>query len=250
MTQNAEDLRDYMAIQLRFAEEVAKRCGKPLAEAVLFYTNIYRRLGLGVAGTGPTPELWREFTDGFEQLTFNQRVDRAVAFLAPRIDGSAVLLPGRTGFGCFACEAPDADGMVRIHFGNRESGLDVGPLHSTRYDARRAELTEMFRHVSLTHPSTKGVIGGSWLYNLEAYRRLFPRDFADSRNRRNGPASLHGLSSWGQFIDFRGRVRPVVRDALIANLPDLDPEKPWLVFPYQVLFTQAPFAAFRAEYGV
>lgn len=250
MTTDSGDLRDYLAIQLRFAEEVARRSGKPLSEAVLFYTNIYRRLGLGIAGAAPPPDLWLNFVDGFENLTPDQRIARATEWLSARADGSAVLLPGRIGFGCFACEPPDAEGMVRIHFGNRENLPHAGPLHHTRIAARREELTAMFGFIAREHADARRVDGASWLYNIEAYRRLFPPAFAASRKASDKARTLHGLSHWGQFIDFRGRVRPEVRDAFLANLADLDVEKPWRAFPYQVLYTSAPFEAFRSEYGV
>ncbi len=250
-TEDADGLRGYAAIQIRFAEEMAARSGKPLAETLLFYTNIHRRLGLGVAGKAPPSETWSRFVDGVERLTHDQRVARAFDTLSAHVDGSAILLPGRIGFGCFACEPPDDDGMVRIHFGNRDRGLrDVGPLHHTRMQARREELTAMFGYLAREHPGVRYVNGGSWLYNIEAYRRLFPPAFADSRDPGDGPPYIHGMSSWGQFIDHRGRVRAQVRDAFYANFDTLDPERPHLTFPLQVLFTTAPFDAFRAEYGV
>jgi hypothetical protein len=207
-------------------------------------------MGLGVAGPGERASVWRNLMAGFEALPRQRQLDRLVDALDRAGDGSRVLLPGRFGFGCFACEAPNAEGMVRIHFGNREDRDDVGPLHHTRIPARRAELTEMFGWLAREHPGAKRVDGGSWLYNLEAYRRLFPPEFGASRDPRNGPPYLHGMSTWGQFVDFRGRIRPQVRDAFFANLSALDIATPHRVFPYQVLFTTAPFDAFRAEYGV
>jgi len=241
---------DYVDVQLRFAERVAEVSGKPLAEAVLHFTNFHRRLGLGVAAPGKRAPVWNELMAGFDALSHEARLKRVIETLSPAGDGSAMLLPGRFGFGCFACEAPNAEGMVRIHFGNREGREDVGPLHHTRIAARRAELTEMFGWLAREHPGARRVDGGSWLYNLEAYRRLFPAEFGASRDPRNVPPYLHGMSSWGQFIDFRGRIRKDVRDAFIANLPTLDMSAPHRVFPYQVLFTTAPFEAFRRGYGV
>src|SRR5262249_38654376 len=151
--------------QLRFAERVAEISGKPLAEAVLRYTNFHRRLGLGVPGPGEPASAWHEFVAGLDRLSHQSRLDRLVESLTAAGNGSVILLPGRFGFGCFACEAPNGEGMVRIHFGNRESREDVGPLHHTRVAARRAELTEMFGWLAREHPTAKRVDGGSWLYN-------------------------------------------------------------------------------------
>jgi hypothetical protein len=241
---------DYVILQVRFAERSAEAGRLPLSEALLRYTNFYRRMGLGVPGDQPTPAVWRDMVLGIEALPHGQRCERIYATLTKLGDGTAVTLPGRIQFGCFACEPPDAEGAVRLHFGNRVANAAVGPLHSSRMAERRKELLAMFAWLAHEYPNARRVDGGSWLYNLEAYRRLFPPAFAASRDPRNGPPYLHGMSTWGQFIDFRGAVRPAVRDQFLAALPRIDMAAPHRVFPYQVLFTSAPFAAFREEYGV
>jgi hypothetical protein len=150
----------------------------------------------------------------------------------------------------FACEAPNEDGAVRIHFRNRVNTETVGPLDRFNIARRREELTEMFAHVARAWPQTKSVLGGSWLYNTEGYRRLFPTAYTESRKPLEGPRSIHGLSTWGQFVDFRGGVKPQVAETFRRNLATLDPAQPWLAFPYPVLMVSAPFEAFREEYGV
>lgn len=249
-TQPAYLSPDYVDLQVRFAERVAEVSGQPLSETLLRFTNLHRRMGLGVPGQADLGETWLTMVAGIEEMPHEARVARIHAAAEPKGDGSAVLLPGRIQFGCFACEPPNAEGMIRIHFGNRSTNGDVGPLHSSRIAERRKELATMFGWLVREYPRARRVDGGSWLYNIEAYRRLFPPDFAASRSTRNGPPYLHGMSSWGQFIDFRAQIRPQVRDAFIAALPKLDMAAPHRVFPYQVLFTSAPFDVFRREYGV
>ncbi len=241
---------DYVDLQIRFAERVAQLSALPLAEALLRYTNFYRRMGFGVPGSDTPPAIWRDMVAGVDALAHDARRDRIFHTLVAQGDGSTVLLPGRFPFGCFACEPPNAEGMVRIHFGNRVANDKVGPLHASRMGERRAELTAMFGWLANEYPGAQRVDGGSWLYNLDAYRRLFPPEFAASRSPRNGPPYLHGMSTWGQFVDFRGNIRPDVRDHFLANLSELDMTAPHRVFPYQVFFTTAPFDAFRREYGV
>lgn len=244
------DLREYVGLQLRFAEAMAGRTGRAIDDCVLHYTNIHRRLGLGTPGAGGGEPGWAEFAAPLAELSAEARIDYCATALADAADGSAILLPGRVAFGCFACEPPNAEGMVRLHFGLREHGLEVGPLHHTRIAARRAELTAMIDWLSREHGETvRRIDGGSWLYNIEAYRRLFPPAFAASRVEGNGPRYLHGLSTWGQFIDHRGVVRPEIREAFLAALPGLDIAAPHRVFPLQVLYTSAPFDVFLAEYA-
>jgi hypothetical protein len=241
---------EYVDLQVRFATRVAEVSGLPLADTLLRYTNFFRRMGFGVPGQGAQPEAWVALVAGMDARTHEDRVRLIHDALFARGDGAAVTLPGRVQFGCFACEPPNAEGMIRIHFGNRVENADVGPLHSSSIAERRKELTTMFGWLAREYRGARRVDGGSWLYNLEAYRRLFPPEFAASRASRGGPPYLHGLSTWGQFVDFRARIRPDVRDQFLAALPSLDMAAPHRVFPYQVLFTTAPFEAFRREYNV
>ncbi|HEY9218163.1 MAG TPA: hypothetical protein VIO94_08945, partial [Phenylobacterium sp.] len=151
-------------------------------------------------------------------------------------------------FGCFSYEPPDANGAVRIHFHNRDSADGTGPLTQAKAPARMAELQAMFAHVETVHPQARAVRGGSWLYNLEAYRRLFPPAYGASR-RAPERVSLSGTSSWGQLLDHTEAVKPAVRDAFLARLPELDPAAPWRVFPLPALRTQAPLALFGPFYA-
>ncbi len=241
---------EYVDLQVRFAERVAEVSGLPLADTLLRYTNFFRRMGFGVPSQDAPPDAWVALVAGLDARPHEERVRLLHEALFVCGDGAAVTLPGRIQFGCFACEPPNAEGLIRIHFGNRVANADVGPLHSSRIAERRKELTTMFGWLAREYRGARRVEGGSWLYNLEAYRRLFPPEFAASRASRGGPPYLHGLSTWGQFVDFRARIRPEVRNAFLAALPSLDMTAPHRVFPYQVLFTTAPFAAFRAEYAV
>jgi hypothetical protein len=61
---------------------------------------------------------------------------------------------------------------------------------------------------------------------------------------------LDGTSSWGQLLDFRGCVKPAVRDALLANLDGLDMAAPWRAFPLRALGAQCGIEHFLRFYGV
>jgi hypothetical protein len=241
-------LREYFSLQLAFAEHVARVADLPLPHAVAHYTNFHRRFGLGKIVDGATHPDWNRYVERLVRLPDHEaRLDWTMAFLDQSPEES--LLPGRVGFGCFAYEAPNAQGMVRIHFGNRETG-DVGPLHASRLAVRRAELAEMIAHITREHPDATHIDGGSWLYNLEAYRRLFPPAFGASRKTPYWPLTLHGLSSWGQFVDHRGALKRDIAATFLSRFDALDMREPWKIFPYQVLVTTAPIEAFRLEYGV
>lgn len=247
-TEAAEIARGFFGLQLHYADVLSAKAGMPLAEAITWHTNLHRLFAYGnLAKQPPAP--------GFVAL-----IDQAIADPVTRLDTIIAAYASRPPdpwpadrfpFGRhFACEAPNAEGQVRIHFRNRFNRDAIGPLHAANIPQRRADLTTMFGFVAERWPETRTVIGGSWLYNTDAYCRLFPAAYGASRAPLLGPRPIHGLSTWGQFLDFRGALKPDVGDQFRHNLGTLDVTQPWLSFPYQVLSTQAPFEAFRREYGL
>jgi len=247
----AQRLGPYFEVQLRLAHRMAELTGAGLGDMALRHTNLHRRLGFGVN----MPD--QDGTDGWK--AFARDLDAAPALAAQVALSQATCaanppevppLPGQTGFGCFACDPPGPDGVVRIHFFNLDTDAAGGPLARGKIERRRAELAALTRHIRATHPEASVIRGKSWLYNIEAYRRLFPADYAASRQVAEGPLHLTGTSSWGQILDSQERVRPDVAQALLANLPVLDAAAPWLAFPLRVLATEAPVTSFAAEYGV
>lgn len=242
------EVADYFDLQLRFADRLAATAGRPLSEVLGEVTNLHRRFGLGrLDPAAPGPE-WRRFVTG---LTERPAAEDRMAWTLAAYETAPPepLPPGQTAFGAFACELADPDGLIRIHFHNltQDEGPD-GPLARSRAATRRAELTAMFAHIAATQPQARRLGGASWLYNLEAYRRLFPSVYVESRTPCPEPHRLSGSSTWGQVIDHRGALRPGLREQLLEG--PLDPEKPWRAFPLPALMTHAPLDAFYDFYGV
>ena len=117
---------DYFALQLRFAEAVAHARGEALGEVVRRFTNLHRRLALGEVDEGEPGPAWRAFAAGLEaRHAHEDRLAWTLAALAAAPDEPPQATHVR--FGCFAFEPP-ADGLVRIHFNNRDSTPGAGPL--------------------------------------------------------------------------------------------------------------------------
>lgn len=247
--ERAERLAGYFDLQLTFAAWMAERAALPLAEAASRFTNLHRRFGLGDIDIVPPAPEWAAYLDRLVRLEgADERLawTKAVYIRSPEDPPPA----GRTTFGCFACDPPNADGVVRIHFTNRDADDGIGPLDRRKVTARTAELTEMFDFVRRTHPDAKSVLGGSWLYNLEAYRRLFPPEYGASRRPPETPPRLSGASSWGQFLDHRDAFKPELGRRFLEAMDDLDPAAPWRSFPLPALRASAPVALFYAFYGL
>lgn len=241
----AERLRDYFEVQLLFAEAVADRASYTLSDACLKFTNLHRRFGLGRTDEDALSGEWLRYAAGLERCASRLgRLDWTVAFFAdaPRKESAT------RRFGCFSYELLDPDPVLRIHFSNRDSAGDCGPLTRAKADRRVSELREMFGFIRAHHPNAWTVRGGSWLYNLEAYRRLFPPEYAASTFEPEH-VRLDGTSSWGQLLDFREHVKPAFRQALLANIGNVDIAAPWKAFPMGALGAQGPIEPFYLFYG-
>ena len=247
--ERAVQLRDYFALQLHFADVVAAKAAWPLPEVVEHYTNFYRRFGFGIWQDAPRVPEWDHYKAHLQTLaTHDQRLAWTQTFYAQLPPER--LPAGRQQFGCFGCDPPDADGRVRIHFTNHDTD-GTSPLSRAKMGARRQDLQALFTYVQQTHAAAAhSVLGGSWLYHLEAYRRLFPPVYGASRVVQEGNAHLQGQTCWGQFVDHRGAVRPALREQLLANLAKVDLPQLWEAFPVPTYNVQAPIQAFYDLYQV
>lgn len=245
--EQARHLRDYFALQLRFAAALADAGCLDPADALLRYTNLHRRLALGPPDVnGPHPH-WAGIVARLLALPdHDARADCAVAAWAAT--GDEPPLPNQARFGAFGCNPPDADGVVRIHFSPAD-GDDVSPLHPAKVAQRRAELAALTHHVAASHPQARVIRGTSWLYHLDAYRRLFPPDYAASAMLEGPGLSFAGNANWGQFLTFRGEFKTAAGARMRDNLTRLDPQRPWLAFPLPALSPQSPMDVFVRHYA-
>lgn len=93
------------------------------------------------------------------------------------------------------------------------------------------------------------VVGASWLYNLDAYRRLFPEPYLTTAHVIHG--RFRHMPLWGQFVNRHVQIRESMarpfRERLgrQSSLEGLDQ-----CFPLQVLSVEAPVREFYEFYGV
>lgn len=233
----------FFDLQLRFAHRVALLSGIPLAQALLEYTNLYVRFGLG-RDFDPVHPTWREYLAGLpatpadRDWTYRFYLARSEAMAAPPVAAT---------FGCFSY-APLPGGLIRLHFRNAETD-GCSPLGVERLDRRLADLTALFGHVRRARREALRVVGASWLYNLDAYRRLFPASYVASA--RVIGRRFQRMPLWGQFVDRHGDVKESMARPFLerlerwSSLDRLDE-----CFPLQVLSVEAPVRAFYDLYGV
>lgn len=237
--------RSYFALQARFAARVADIEGLDFGEACRLHTAFYALARDNDAGLppdrndfDPAHPKWVEFLEevgaGADPVDFVYQ-----AYL----EGDA---QGDTGERCFDFEYWPEDRLVRIHFSNNRAGT---ALHPSAGQDRIRELHDIFAVVRHQHPDAAIVRGTSWLYHLEAYRRLFPPSFVAGLRSVGHPHQFAAL--WAQFIDRHGVVKPKLAERFHAQvdtattLAELDE-----AFPLDVLATTGDVATFHEHYGV
>lgn len=229
--------REFFDLQFTFAENACSLAGISLEHALFAYTNVYVRLGCG-RDFDVEHARWREYLAGLRSggdgraWTYGHYLRDAETRTAPPLVAT---------FGCFSY-ALDGSDAVRLHFADAETG-DLSPLGRSRVEERRAELAALVAHVESTIGSDVVLRGISWLYNLEAYRRIFPAAYLASGRVVRG--RYRSMPLWGQFVDRRGRVRDEVagkflrRLSACASLDGLDD-----CFALHPLAVEAPLHAF------
>jgi len=233
----------FFDLQFQFAQTVSVLSGRPLPQALLEYTNLYIRFALG-RDFDPAHPVWQQYVAGLRdtpdgrEWTYRFYMRRARLTSAPEVVAT---------FGCFGY-APLGPERIRLHFENVENDR-VSPLALERRGERHEDLTALLEHVKRTTRQPPRVVGASWLYNLEAYRRLFPASYLDTARALRG--RFQRMPLWGQFLNRCGEVREsIAREFLVrlghqSTVDDLE-----RCFPYQVLGLEAPASEFYEFYGV
>ena len=229
--------KEFFDLQWRFAAHAAALAEIQLAEALFEYTNFYARFGLGRDFDAANPT-WRQYVEGLQRSATPR--DWTYDFYRSRLPDTGA--PGVVAsFGCF-CYARHTKGRIRLHFQNAD-GAGASPLAAHRQEQRHVELAELFEHVRRHEAATVKVTGASWLYNIEAYRRLFPREYLASAVP--SPPRFRGMPLWGQFLDRQGAIRQEAADSFMRQVSaQEDVLALGACFPYQVLALEAAASAF------
>jgi hypothetical protein len=107
----------------------------------------------------------------------------------------------------------------------------------------------MFTHIKHNINNSRNVIGASWLYNLEAYRRLFPPAYLATA--QVGGNDFPYLPLWGQFIDHSGHIKENLVGQFLGSLEKQHGlENIEKCFPFQVLHLESSIQDFYQFYNV
>ena len=238
--------KEFLTLQIRFAQKIAEVSDQPLADVLIDYTILRTLFNLRVSHDIPNP-LWDAFITGLE-LSDNPE-DWTYDFYLQHRTRNPDVSDNRRFFGCFSYVYPwRGTKKLRLHFENRETS-DHGTLSKERMTLRKSELSAMFRYIQANHPDVETVRGGSWLYNIPAYLRLFPPDYVKTAKPVGYETTFWAL--WGQFVARRGTIQKPAATQFLECLGKQKTIEDCLhCFPYQVLRPECAIGVFYNFYNL
>ena len=245
MTQYA---KKFLTLQVKFAQKIAEVSKQALPEVLIDYTILRTLFNLRVSHDIPHP-LWDAFITGLE-LSDNSE-DWTYDFYLQRMTVNSDTSDERRFFGCFSYVYPwRSTRKLRLHFENREIS-EHGALSKAKMTTRKSELSAMFRYIQANHPDIDTVRGGSWLYNIPAYCRLFPPDYVKTVKPVGYEYETTFWALWGQFIARNGSIRqPAAAQFLECLNKQKTVENCLQCFPYQVLRPECAIEIFYDFYNL
>ena len=238
---------EFFDLQLKFADAVQTKSGLLMESTLRDYTNLRQRF-FGAANPRAREEaetIWQKYVEGLN--THKNRLDWTYqSYLRLRRQGE--LSQWDNMFGCFTFHLRE-DGGIQVHFENKDA-KGGGPLSAGNIDKRLADLKAMFTLIKEQCPNAKYVHGESWLYNLDAYKRLFPESYTRNPEPQRGNFT-HGRR-WGQFLDSDGDLKKDGADTLLKNMEKEEITLGNLAdaFPLQPLVVRGDIQDFYRMYGV
>ena len=243
MMKNACYSVEFFDLQLRFAAKVAELAGVSFAEAVGSHTNIYVRLGMGERLDVANPD-WQDYVSALVKADEPAKWTHHVHLQRIRLPTGPAL---SASVGCFSYAVTEP-GCARLHFHAGGEHFEA-PLSAANRQLREEELASLLAKLKASFGNDIFLIGASWLYNLEAYRRLFPNSYLASLRALAHPYQRMPL--WGQFLNRDRSVRSEAASRFLSSVANAAclPESS-ACFPLSVLSTRAPASWLYEHVGV
>ena len=247
---------EHFSLQLAYAHRAAQMTHLPLEQALMEFTQYWRRINNASSlmnnhsewSFDPTTPDWHELRT---RLQKGEPADHIAYELYRRSTHETD--DGTTYFGCFRfdfmAEYQGDSGVIKLHFHNRDHS-GYGPLSKQQQSQRLQDLKSMFASIKHNFPQARVVIGGSWLYNVHAYTRLFPPAFTINMTVEKVPFP-RSSGIWGQFLDSEGAVKPQLAGAFLLNVNQAQTVDQLLdCFPFKILFPRAKIEDFYQHFDI
>lgn len=231
----------FFALQVQFASILAQRKRGNLPEIFFKYTTLYPRLvGYPLVESNP---LWQRIIhalpkDEDDQSQYMYELYKKHERIKQK--------PSPPPFGCFAFGYHKDTHTYELHF---EPVDQKGNLGKERMTARIEDLQQMFAAIKKEHKDNETLFVTTWLLNIEAFTRLFPKEFIQTAQLwRNDTTQFMG--HWGQFLDRHGNVKEVLAEKLLEKATKENHTYINEYFPLPAKIAQAPLSLFFEFYHI
>ncbi len=180
----------FFQLQLDYAKKISEVSDISFEEALLQHTGFYKLIGTSDWSFDRSNPQWQEFIG---QMNVAPTIDSVKKFC---IYGRRETIENNKKFGCFSYDFNEQTNNIHVHF---MPSIEKGVLSLQKKDQRLSELQQMFFSIKENYPQAKNVVGFSWLYNISAYQRLFPKEYF--KNMKVNKGWYKSLAIWGQFIN-------------------------------------------------
>lgn len=233
----------FIHLQMQFAEKLSALLNIDLGETLAEHTVLRHLLAVSISRADQSDPVWQQFVRGCKA----QPAPTEWAYAFYQRHAAPDQEAPRPRFGCFTFAYPfRGTPVVRLHF---ENLTKQSVLKSVQINERKAELRALFAYVRQHHPEAKRVRGGSWLYNIAAYRRLFPDEYIKTAEGVGYETGFFAL--WGQFLRADGDVHMVQAAQFLTNIERQTTEDGCLhCFPYEVLRPECSIEVFNSFYSI
>ncbi len=232
--------KEFFEIQIEFAQKIASITGKSIEDVLLEYTCLYKRFGIQNWNFDKNEIVWQEFLK-----EFHKSKNKTNAVYEFQIKHAKNKSEKEIFFGCFRYEYSADKKDARIHF---SSHGESGSLGKANTEKRKEDLRLMCVDIKNKHPEARTISAISWLFNIDACKRIFPPRFTENIEILEWYKSL---AIWGQFLDSKGNIRPETTKRFKTcylkqdNLSDL-----LYCFPYKVLSVSSNIEIFYNFYEI
>lgn len=219
MTRKEEYPKELFTLIIEYTKKKSEISGLNLIETIKNHTPVYYLIGNYDWEFKDNSIYWKEFVERYEngedlvELVYDMYAKNHEEF------------SNHKWFGCFRykfVENEQGEGIIKMHFLNDRTSPE-GPLASSQIENRLKELKELFEDVRKNYPNAKYVQGGSWLYNLESYKRLFPKEYTnDMKSITPKPQTL---VIWGQFINSEWEINKKRAERFLERLKNSKTEE-------------------------
>ncbi len=239
--------KEYFYVQVCFARKFSEITGMMFEDSLLTKTGLHWRVGGASYKDNKKTEEWVQAFDPHlnnEELTdkfFDVFIRRSDSFFDPK----------HNEFGAFSYWYNPENQKVKLHYENLFKG-EKSPLSIDFFDDRIADLKKMFSDIKAKCPMAVEVTGSSWLYQLPAYKRLFPKMFINNlRNVTYEEIIFSSDSLWGQFLDSKGNIKKDLEIQFVDSIEKASSLEELLdSFPLYPMCSSAPIQCFYSHYGV